>query len=53
MFQLKKLLAADEVIICSSLYGAWQVNKIYAKEIQEKTMPTGSLAANIREALKT
>ena len=52
-FNLEKLLAADEVIICSSLYGAWQVNKIYAKEIQEKTMPTGSLAANIREALKT
>ena len=46
-FNLEKLLAADEVIICSSLYGAWQVMKI-----QEKAMPTGKLAANIRVALK-
>jgi len=46
-FDLKKLFAADEVIICNSLYGAWQV-----KTIQEKTWPKGKLAANIREALK-
>ena len=46
-FNLEKLLMADEVIICSSLYGAWQV-----KSIQEKTIKTGAMAANIRAALK-
>ena len=46
-FSLEKLFAADEVIICSSLYGAWQV-----KSIQEKTIKTASLAANIRGALR-
>ena len=46
-FNLEKLLSADEVIICSSLYGAWQVNKI-----QENIISTGKLAANIRELLK-
>jgi 4-amino-4-deoxychorismate lyase len=45
-FSLEKLLMADEVIICSSLYGAWQV-----RSIQEKTISTGGLAANIRAAL--
>ena len=40
------LLSADEVIICNSLYSAWQV-----KSIQEKTIKTGTLAANIRAAL--
>ena len=40
------LLSADEVIICNSLYSAWQV-----KTIQEKTIKTGTLAANIRAAL--
>ena len=40
------LLSADEVIICNSLYSAWQV-----KTIQEKTIKTGALAANIRAAL--
>lgn len=47
VFNFEKLLAADEVIICNSLYGAWQV-----KTIQQKTWPTGTLAANIRAALK-
>lgn len=46
-FDLEKLLAADEVIICSSLYGAWQVNMI-----QQHVIKTGKLAANIREALR-
>ncbi len=47
IFKLEKLFSADEVIICNSLYGAWQV-----KTIQQKTWPTGALAANIRTALK-
>jgi 4-amino-4-deoxychorismate lyase len=45
-FNLDKLLAADEVIICSSLYGAWQV-----RIIQEKIIKSGALAANIRAVL--
>jgi 4-amino-4-deoxychorismate lyase len=45
-FNLDKLLAADEVIICSSLYGAWQV-----RMIQEKIIKSDALAANIRAAL--
>jgi 4-amino-4-deoxychorismate lyase len=45
-FSLEKLLMADEVIICSSLYGAFQV-----KTVQEKAIKTGALAANIRAAL--
>ena len=45
-FNLDQLLAADEVIICSSLYGAWQVN-----QIADKTLKKGALAANIRAAL--
>ena len=44
---LPTLLSADEVIICNSLYGAWQV-----KSVQEKTIKTAALAANIRAALK-
>ena len=46
-FDLEKLLVADEVIICSSLYGAWQVNMI-----QQHVIKTGKLAANIRGALR-
>jgi 4-amino-4-deoxychorismate lyase len=46
-FGLEKLLMADEVIICSSLYGAFQV-----KNIQEKSIKADGLAANIRAALK-
>jgi 4-amino-4-deoxychorismate lyase len=45
-FNLGKLFAADEVIICNSIYDAWQVRKI-----AEKTIKTGALAANIRAAL--
>ena len=46
-FSLEKLLMADEVIICSSLYGAFQV-----QSIQEKFIKTASLATNIRGALR-
>ncbi len=46
VIDLPTLLSADEVIICNSLYGAWQV-----KSIQEKAIKIGVLAANIRAAL--
>ena len=45
-FNLEKLYVADEVIICSSLYGAWQVQKI-----DEKSITKHGLAANIRAVL--
>ena len=45
---LQQLLTADEVIICNSLYGAWQV-----KSIQARQCPKQALAANIRKALTT
>ena len=46
-FDLKKLCSADEVIICSSLYGAWQVNRV-----QQRVIKTDGLATNIRAALR-
>jgi 4-amino-4-deoxychorismate lyase len=49
---LNKLYSADEMIICSSLYGAWQVRSIHQENIQQKSWPAGNLAANIRAALK-
>ncbi len=53
VFDLNKLYSADEVIICSSLYGAWQVRSIQdTASIQQKSWSVGSLAANIRAALK-
>jgi len=45
-FDLKKLLSADEVIICNSLYGAWQV-----RSVQNRTWPQLPLAAALRAAL--
>lgn len=51
-FDLKKLYAADEVIICSSLYGAFQVKTVQVKSIKEKALKIGALAANIRVALR-
>jgi 4-amino-4-deoxychorismate lyase len=45
-FDLKKLLSADEVIICNSLYGAWQV-----RSVQNKAWPQLPLAAALRAAL--
>ena len=47
IFDLKKLCSADEVIICSSLYGAWQVNRV-----QQRVIKTDGLATNIRAALR-
>jgi 4-amino-4-deoxychorismate lyase len=46
-FDMDKLLAADEVIICSSLYGAFQV-----RNIKQKVIKADALAANIRAALR-
>ena len=57
-FNLEKLLMADEVIICSSLYRAFQVKTVQIKasqsdtNSQEKSINTAGLAANIREALR-
>ncbi len=47
-FSLKKLLSADEVIICGSLYGAWQV-----RSVGNNTWPKQVLAADVRKALNT
>lgn len=52
-FDLEKLYQADEVVICSSLYGAWQVKSVQVSESQQKSIKTGALAANIRAALRT
>ena len=49
---LKKLLSADAVIICNSLYGAWQVKSVQGRNIQETALKTDGLAASVREALK-
>ena len=46
-FQLDRLIAADEVFISNSLYGAFQV-----KSVQKKTWSSTSLAADIRTILK-
>jgi 4-amino-4-deoxychorismate lyase len=50
-FNLEKLLTADEVIICNSIYGAWQVKTVQVNSIQERALKKGALAANIRAAL--
>lgn len=44
---LSKLLTADEIIICNSLYGAWQVH-----ELGNKSWPALPLAAKLRDALQ-
>ena len=51
-FDLEKLLCADAVIICNSLYGAWQVNSVQAHNGLETALKTDGLAASIRGALK-
>lgn len=52
-FDLNKLYQADEMIISSSLYGAWQVRSIQNLEnIPLKSWPSSQLAAQIRAALK-
>ena len=43
---LKKLLTADEVVICNSLFGTWQVHTL-----TNKTWPKQPMAANFRKAL--
>lgn len=45
---LKKLLKADEVIICNSLFGVWQV-----RMLSTKTWSKQSMAAKFRKALST
>lgn len=50
---LSKLYEADEMIICNSLYGAWQVRSIQNfANIQQKVWRKSELAANVRAALK-
>lgn len=52
-FDLNKLYQADEMIISSSLYGAWQVLSIQNLEnIPQQTWPSSHLAAQLRSALK-
>jgi 4-amino-4-deoxychorismate lyase len=51
-FDLEKLLSADEVIICSSLYGAFQVKIVQVNMNQQHVIKSDALAANIREALR-
>lgn len=51
-FDMPKLLNADEVIICSSLYGAWQVLTIVENDNKTHIIKTGALAGNIRAALR-
>ena len=43
---LAELMAADEVIICNSLFGAWQVT-----EFNGKTWPSQALAKDLRNLL--
>jgi len=45
-FNLEKLLSADEMIICNSLYGAWQVRLLL-----NKTWIKQDLANHLRKAL--
>lgn len=53
VFDLNKLYQADEVIICSSLYGAWQVRSVQNfANVQQNSWPAGNLAAQIRAVLK-
>jgi 4-amino-4-deoxychorismate lyase len=52
-FDLEKLCQADEVVICNSLYGAWQVKAVQVSDTQQESIKTSTLAANIRAALRT
>lgn len=45
--RLPELMDADEVIICNSLYGAWQVRRLASH-----TWPLDVLAARLREKLR-
>lgn len=44
---LPELLQADEVIVCNSLYGVWQV-----RALQDTTWPLGELATRLRGLLQ-
>lgn len=44
--RLSELIDADEVVICNSLYGIWQVRKL-----ADHPWPLGTLAARLRELL--
>ena len=44
--RMEDVLSADEVVICNSLYGVWQVRNILAQ-----TWPSGTLASQLRELL--
>ncbi len=44
---LESLLSADEVIVCNSLYGAWQV-----RNLEHVNWPAGTLAASLRNRLE-
>ena len=43
---LSRLMQADELVICNSLYGVWQV-----RAFNERTWSQSSLASNLRKAL--
>ena len=43
---LQVLMEADEVLVCNSVIGVWQI-----VEFQEKTWPAGSLVRQVRSAL--
>lgn len=45
-FKLDALLAADEVVICNSLIGVWQV-----RQLEERRWPVGSTAKKLRPLL--
>jgi len=45
--ELDSLLTADEVMICNSLFGAWQV-----RSLAGKTWPAGALASQLRDMLR-
>jgi len=46
-FKLDILLGAEEVVLCNSLFGAWQV-----REVAGKIWPAGELAGRLRTLLK-
>lgn len=43
---LARIYAADEIVLCNSVIGAWQV-----RELAEKIWPTGGLAMRLRDFL--
>jgi 4-amino-4-deoxychorismate lyase len=47
-FSLEALLNADEVILCNSLFGAWQV-----RSLCDKLWPKQALAKKVRDLLES